>query len=197
MVNDNMSRPHRSMSATDLSAIFDEVQTERLVLRRPRIEDGPAMFAVHGDPATNRYNPAGTDADLATSEEALREWRQHWEDNGFGYWAVMLSNTTKVVGFGGVMHVLWPKRDVLNLYYRLTPGVWGQGYATELARTAVTLARTYLPQWPVVARIRPANIPSIRTAERAGLQRRPDLDTENMDTEHIIFALGWFPTEAP
>lgn len=86
---------------------------------------------------------------------------------------------------------------MLNLYYRLTPGVWGQGYATELARTAVILARTYLPQLPVVARIRPANIPSIRTAERAGLQRRPDLDTENMDTEHSIFALGWFSTEAP
>ena len=75
---------------------------------------------------------------------------------------------------------------MLNLYYRFTPGAWGQGYATELARTAVTLARKYLPQWPVVARTRAKNIPSIRTAERAGLIRRPDLDTE-----HIIFALGW------
>lgn len=197
MVNDNTPHSYRSMSAAELSAIFDEVRTERLVLRRPQASDGPAMFAIHGDPATNQYNPAATDADLATSEEALREWQQHWEDHGFGYWAVMLSHTTKVVGFGGIMHVAWPDRDVLNLYYRLTPNVWRQGHATELASTAVTLARAYLPHLPVVARIRPANIPSARTAERAGLQRRPDLDTKNMDTEHSIFALGWLPTEAP
>ena len=52
--------------------------------------------------------------------------------------------------------------------------------------TAVTLARTYLPSWPVIARTRVENIPSIRTAQRAGLVRRPDLDTE-----HVVFALGW------
>jgi hypothetical protein len=31
------------------------------------------------------------------------------------------------------------------------------------------------------------NIASARTAERAGLVRRPDLD----DEEHLVFALGW------
>ncbi len=189
MVNDRAPRPHPSISAADLSAIFDEVWTERLILRRPWADDGHAMFAVHGDPATNQYNPAGPDPDLATSEEILRQWQRHWEDNGFGYWTVMLAHTAKVIGFGGIMHVTWRDRDTLNLYYRLTPNAWGQGYATELARAAIALARTYLPLLPVVARTRPANTASMRTAEKAGLQRRPDLDTE-----HIVFALGWIPT---
>src|SRR5258708_11738405 len=96
------------------------------------------------------------------------------------------------IGFGGVEHRVWREREVLNLYYRFTPSAWGQGYATELARTAVSLARIYLPQWPVVARTRANNIPSIRTAERAGLVRRPDLDTE-----HVVFALGWAPIGDP
>src|SRR5258708_39837118 len=94
------------------------------------------------------------------------------------------------IGFGGVEHRVWRERDVLNLYYRFTPSAWGQGYATELARIAVSLARTYLSQWPVVARTRANNIPSIRTAERAGLIRLPDLDTE-----HMVFALGWTSTD--
>jgi RimJ/RimL family protein N-acetyltransferase len=94
----------------------------------------------------------------------------------------------EIIGFGGIERQVWRERDVLNLYYRFTPGAWGRGYATELARTAVALARTHLSTWPVVARIRAKNIPSIRTAERAGLMRRPDLDTE-----HIVFALGWTP----
>lgn len=109
-----------------------------------------------------------------------------WETFGFGIWAVTLAQEEKVIGFGGVEHRLWRDRDVLNLYYRLTPGAWGQGYATELAQTAVNLARTYLSAWPIVARTRATNIPSIKTALRAGLVRRPDLDTE-----HVVFALGW------
>jgi len=44
----------------------------------------------------------------------------------------------------------------------------------------------------VIARTRPTNIASIRTAERAGLVRRPDLDTE-----HIVFALGWRSDDHP
>ena len=178
----------KTLAPTDLAAIFNEVRTERLVLRRLLSADGPAMFAIHGDPATNRYNPRGPHPDLATSEEMLQECIQHWGIHGFGYWAVTLPQSENIIGFGGVEHRIWHERDVLNLYYRFTPGAWGRGYATELARTAVTLSRKHLSQWPVVARTRQGNIASIRTAERAGLSRRPDLDTE-----HIVFALDWPP----
>ena len=176
------------MEKDDLSAIWSLVHTEQLLLRRPLAEDGPAMFKIHGDPATNQYNPAGPDPDIATSEEGLRRWRDHWHLWGFGYWTVMLPPSEEVLGFGGVMRLTWRNQDVLNLYYRLTPGAWGQAYATEIARTAVTLAQAHLPAWPIVARTRAANIASQRTAERAGLVRRP-----NLDTEHLVFALGWLP----
>lgn len=181
-------QPSGTYSSNELAKIFNEVQTERLVLRRLQTEDGPAIFRVHGDPATNLYNPYGPHADLATSEVMLQECLDHWNTYGFGIWAVTRAHEEEVIGFGGVEHQLRWTRDVLNLYYRFIPSAWGKGYASELARTAVDLARTYLPVWPVVARIRAKNIPSIRTAERAGLVRRPDLDAE-----HIVFALGWTP----
>jgi [ribosomal protein S5]-alanine N-acetyltransferase len=171
----------------ELAAAFGFVSTERLVLRRPAADDGRAMFTIHGDPQTNQYNPYGPDPDLATSEEVLRQWLRQWDDDGFAYWAVTLLADPVVIGFGGVRRVTWRDRDILNLYYRLTPGAWGHGYATETARAAVGLAREHLSALPIVARVRSVNIPSARTAERAGLVRRPDLD----DEEHIVFALGW------
>jgi RimJ/RimL family protein N-acetyltransferase len=199
MENNDMHGHHLSISATgdkvsspnDLATLFNEVRTARLVLRRLRPTDGPAMFAVHGDPATYHYSPralspATPHPDLATSEEMLRSCLHDWETYGFGYWAAILAQEEKIIGFGGVENRVWRDRDVLNLYYRFTPSAWGHGYATELAKTAVALAREHLPQWPVIARTRSQNIASIRTAERAGLLRRPDLDTE-----HIVFALGW------
>ena len=176
--------PERAPS--ELTSIWSRLQTARLTLRRLQPTEGPAMFAVHGDPATNLYNPFGPHPDLATSEEMLGECLQHWEASGFGLWAATRVQEEQIIGFGGVEHRIWREREVLNLYYRLTPSAWGQGYAIELAQTAVSLARTCLPQWPIVARTRANNLPSIRTAERAGLIRRPDLDTE-----HVVFALGW------
>lgn len=194
MANDEIQHLHISFSTTDdkllqpadLATIFNEVTTARLTLRRPGIGDGSAVFAIHGDPETNLYNPYGPHADLATSEEMLQSFLQHWNSYGFGIWAITRIQEEQIIGFGGVEHRLWRERNVLNLYYRFTPSAWGQGYGTELAQMAVALARTYLLQWPIVARTRANNIPSMRTAERAGLIRRPDLDTE-----HVVFALGW------
>src|SRR5215469_6324787 len=161
----------------ELAALFAVVRTERLGLRRPTGADAPAMFAIHGDPSTNRYNPHGPDPDFATSEEVLRQWLRQWDDDGFGYWAVTLAIDPTVIGFGGVRRITWHDRDILNLYYRLAPAAWGHGYATETARAAVELARSHLPALPIVARVRSVNIPSVLTAERAGLVRRSDLDT--------------------
>ncbi|GCE21825.1 GNAT family N-acetyltransferase [Dictyobacter kobayashii] len=180
----------------DLATIFGEVRTGRLVLRRLKESDGPVLFAVDGDPATHRYTPGGPAPDLASCEQRLRGWLAHWKEEGYGYWAVVLPQTEQVLGFGGVVHRAWNDRDVLNLYYRCTPSAWGHGYATELAQTAVALAQEYLPPWPVIALTRPGNIASMRTAERAGLLRRPDLDTE-----YIVFALNWpvdtLPSSSP
>src|SRR5579872_4465826 len=85
------STTHKALpESTEVARIFNRVTTPRLVLRRLRIGDGPAMFAVHGDPATNLYNPYGPHPDLATSEEMLQSCMNHWEIYGFGYWAVTL-----------------------------------------------------------------------------------------------------------
>ncbi len=86
-----------NMRDNNLALLFDEVRTERLMLRRLRIEDGPAMFAVHGDLATNLYNPSDPDLDLVTSEETLREWLQGWESEGYGYWAITLQQSEDVL----------------------------------------------------------------------------------------------------
>ncbi|WFE40151.1 GNAT family N-acetyltransferase [Micromonospora sp. WMMD998] len=50
-------------------------------------------------------------------------------------------------------------RDVLNLFYRLDPAVWGDGVAGEAATAVARWADTHRPGVPVAARIRPANSP--------------------------------------
>ncbi|WP_376797321.1 GNAT family N-acetyltransferase [Thermogemmatispora sp.] len=192
LTNEELHQPQPiQRSPAELAAIWSAVRTPRLLLRRLRAEDGPAMFRIHGDPATYQYSPESVHRSLASSEAMLQLCRLHWAEHGFGYWAVERARDQLVIGFGGLEQQLWHKRSVLNLYYRLTPSAWGQGYATEMARTALQLAREYLPHLPIIARIRAANLPSQQVALKVGLRRLPP---EMEEPGYYIFAsepAGW------
>ena len=152
------------------------VITERLVLREPSAADLGAVFDVHGDPATNRYNPAGAHRTMVQSRHTLDGWLVHWRDHRFGYWTLALrSSPESVIGFGGVMCKDIGDRTRPNLYFRLRPSAWGRGYATEMARAARTLAFEDLGFEEIVARVRPHNGPSIRTLERLGMVHVEDV----------------------
>lgn len=162
---------------------FDNVITENLVLRMPKPEDLPFILSIEGHPAANKYRPAGPMKDLAEAKETLERWRNDWFTYGFGYWVAVLRSQSEVVGIGGIRRDSLKEKDVLNLYYRFSPNAWGHGYAQELARTAVKLANEHLSNFFVVARIRPANTPSIKVAERIGLRHSVELDS----SEHLAF----------
>jgi [ribosomal protein S5]-alanine N-acetyltransferase len=172
------------LHSSSAAEAFDPVETERLLLRRPTLDDLDDVYRIHGNPETWTHSPDSTHAGRGESEADLRRWLAHWADHGFGYWTVLHDGV--VIGFGGLWLMPgWQGRDVLNVYYRFDPSAWGKGYATEMVRTAADLARAELPGLPLVARIRPSNAESARVAERAGFARRPDLDSEGFH----VFAL--------
>jgi RimJ/RimL family protein N-acetyltransferase len=153
-------------SATTVFAAAD-----RLLLRRLTSTDGPAVFAVHGDPATNRYNSHGPHRDQAQSEASLQVWLADWAQQGIGYCAVSLrTDPDTVIGFTGTRLFELDGVPTLNLYYRYSPLAWGQGIAAEGARAALALAAELRPSTPVVALIDEVNLPSRRLAERLGLR---------------------------
>lgn len=149
--------------------------TARLSLRRPTLADLDTMFEIHADPETARHSPTGP---IVTSRDEAKRmlltWLVDWARYGFGYWAVRLADTEQVIGFGGVAYRSPAELAgvrVANLYYRFRPAVWGNGYATEVAREAVALAGERAPKERVIALVRPGNIGSARVAEHAGLTR--------------------------
>ncbi|HEX3363664.1 GNAT family N-acetyltransferase [Phenylobacterium sp.] len=150
---------------------WTDLRTLRLRLRKPNAADLHAVFAVHGDPQTNTFNPDGPLGDLAGAARLLDRWRADWSERGIGYWAVELAaGPAEVVGFGGLRWKTWQNREVLNLYFRLRPQVWGQGLAVELGRTAVDTAFRQLDVEEIVGATRHDNRPSIATLKRIGLQ---------------------------
>ncbi len=153
-------------------------RTHRVLLRQPTKDDLAAAFEIHGDPDTNLFNPAGPHRDPSVSEAQLTAWIEHWAEHGFGYWAVEESGV--VIGFSGIQHKDVEGERVLNLYYRYRPSVWGRGLAREVVREALVFAAEQLPDLPVVAIIRPVNVPSLRVAERSGFVRARTISYEGV-----------------
>ncbi|ONI87187.1 hypothetical protein ALI22I_22285 [Saccharothrix sp. ALI-22-I] len=171
-----------------------ELRTERLTLRRPAAHDVIAVHAIHSDPAAYEHNPSDA---LRTHDEAahlLRRWMAHWHDFDFGYWVVRPLDSQRPVGFCGVKFTEMDDRRALNLFYRFSTASWGQGVATEAARAVVRWAREHLPEYPVVARVRPANTASQRVALKAGLTRAEHLDRPGEDGPDLLFTAGWAPS---
>jgi ribosomal-protein-alanine N-acetyltransferase len=160
-----------------------------MLLRPVRDDDLPVVFAIHADPATNRYNPLGPDADLDASRRRLDAWLKDWERDGIGYWAAIALRheeqiedqpATTPIGFVGVRHAdasEWSERPepLLNLYYWFSPHCWGRGLATEAARSSVAWGRRHRPERPVVAITTLDNDPSIAVARKVGLTRYRDV----------------------
>ena len=162
---------------------FERTMTERLLLRRVQESDLEAVFTLHGDPETNRFHPEKTLRSTEAARELLALWLGDWARHGMGYWAVERRDLPgTVVGFGGVRRKELEGQAVLNLAYRFSPQSWGSGYATEMARTAVALARKHLPDLPLVAIIHLENQASLRVAERIGLRRQRVIDYEGSPT---------------
>jgi len=169
--------------------------TERLQLRAPRMADLDAVHAIHADPETNRFNPAGPHRTIEQSRRLLESWLEHWAGNGFGYWAVeAIAEPGCVIGFGGVVRKSIDGRERLNLYFRFRPSSWGKGFASEMVEAAKGLAFTNLGYGEIAATVRPDNAPSIRVLERLGMRRGGEIP--DAAGESLLFVLQASPGSA-
>ena len=165
------------------------LRTARLTLRRPTAGDLPAIYTLHADPAACAHNPSDAVSTVAEARALYTRWDGQWRRSGYGYWTIWARGTSSgPLGFCGVKPATLADREVLNLFYRLAPAAWGRGFATEAARAVVAWADRHLTGWPVVARVRPANVASQRVAQRAGLVRAAHLDEAGDDGPDWLFA---------
>jgi len=148
-----------------------QLHSERLILRQVRSSDLNDLFRIYGDPATNRFNPAGPHPDINHSHAVLEGWLEHWQTHGFGNWAVSRADRPdEIIGFGGVRIVHYDTFTINNLGYRLAVEAWGQGYATEFASTALRYGFDTLKLDDVSAVVRKNHTASQKVLTKCGLE---------------------------
>lgn len=145
------------------------IETHRLVVRTPRVEDASALASIDADPLVQLYvaGQLATTPEEMTRRIGLRLQRER--DLGLTVWTVEERACGRIVGTCGLI----PAEGVgpeIELAYRFAPDVWGRGYATEAARACVRYGFEVVKLERIIAFCMEANAGSRRVLEKCGMR---------------------------
>ena len=146
----------------------ENFETERLILRKPCMEDAPAIFTSYAqDTEVTRYMTWSPHKNIEETYGIMRIMLKSWEAGSAYSFAILPKNLNSVIG----MIAMHPDGFKVEIGYVLAQPYWGKGLMTEAA-LAVT---KWLLEQPAVFRIFATcdveNLASARVMEKAGMQR--------------------------
>jgi ribosomal-protein-alanine N-acetyltransferase len=142
------------------------IETERLRLAPLAPEDLDRHHAALGsDPAVPWTRRARS---YEESADVVRRRVSHWEEHGFGFWAVTRLDTGEFLGEAGLQR--FDGTDQVEVGYYLGRAAWGGGIATEAGAAAVRHGFEALGLDRLVAVVRPDNEGSKRVLAKLGLR---------------------------
>ena len=155
-----------------------ERETERLVLRRWRSSDREALAAINADSEVMRWIGSGRVLGRGLSDELIGRFEHEWHERGFGLWAVSwrADEHRALLGFCGltVPSLLTDRLPAAEIGWRLAREAWGQGVATEAARSALAFGFEERGLAEIVAVVAPENARSLRVIDKLGMTPRAD-----------------------
>ncbi len=146
-----------------------QIETERLLLRRWRHSDRLPFATMNADASVMEFFPGRLSAE--ESDAFVDRIQQHFEDHGFGLWAVEVKKSAPFIGFVGLAIPRFEAHftPCVEIGWRLDASHWGNGYATEGALAALDFAFQYLQRDEIVAMTTVRNMRSRRVMEKLGM----------------------------
>ncbi len=165
----------------------EKFETERLILRRPRIEDAPILFVEYmQDTEVTRYVMWRLHTNVDQTLEFLKGCISAWDDGRRFPYVITFKEVDKPVGMVD-FHINGLQAGI---GYVIARAYWGQGYMSEAVRVIVKWALSQPSIYRVCADCDVENKASARVTEKVGMQREgimrryiihPNVSTEPRD----------------
>ncbi len=167
------------------------LDTGHLTLREFRAADVDPLYRLDSEPRVMRYIGDGSVATRASVAGAVARAAKYYRNfPGLGVWPAEERATGTFIGWFCLKYVKGqtpfsgkPGRTAgrvgktgsdqtldIELGYRLLPGAWGRGYATEGARAVVRYGFVDLGLFRIIGLTHPGNLASHRVLQKAGLR---------------------------
>ncbi|MEW6401756.1 MAG: GNAT family protein [Chloroflexota bacterium] len=146
----------------------ERIETERLILRKPRMDDTPAVFAgwTH-DPEVTHFLTWYPHEHLEQTEDFVRRCLLAWEGETRFPYIITLKDSNTPIG------MIDPRIEghTVMIGYGMSRLQQRKGYMTEATRAIIDWAFQQPSIYRVYATTDVENIPSQRVMEKAGMQR--------------------------
>lgn len=157
----------------------ERIETARLLLRKPRMEDAPGVFdgwAKH--PEVTRFLTWHPHESVRQSEALMTRSIEAWDgETNFRYLLEIKENGA----LAGMIELRLEQAPFkVSFGYTGAYAQWGKGYMTEATRACIQWALEQSGVYRVYATVDVDNIPSQRVLEKAGMQREGLLRRESL-----------------
>lgn len=168
--------------------------TERLIIRHWKDDDSEPFIEMNSDPQVMKYFP-----DIMSKEQTFQfvsRITQHFEEHGYGLFAVQEKACGEFIGFIGFSHPRFESyfTPCVEIGWRLCAKYWGKGLATEGARACLEYGFTTLNFDKVYSFTAVPNIPSVNVMKKIGLKHigefnHPMLNEESWLSRHLLYCI--------
>ena len=148
------------------------LQSNRLIVSEVTLEDLEEIHELHSIPEVDEYNtlgiPESIDQTKAMILPLIKE--QILESRKSYFWKILLADANTFIGIAG-LNLSADKFKLGEIYYKLLPAYWGNGYATEIAKRLIVFGFEELGLHKLEAGVATGNQASIRVLEKSGMIR--------------------------
>ena len=143
------------------------IGTDRLVLRRAKLDDSVAAYEYSRDPDVARYMDWVPHPNLRSAVARVEGAAARWESGDEYSWVITVRPADLAVGSVGCR----VRDHAIDMGYVLARSCWGHGYATEAAQAVFAWAVSCEDVFRIWATCDVDNVASVRVLEKIGMSR--------------------------
>ncbi|WP_069649863.1 GNAT family N-acetyltransferase [Caloranaerobacter ferrireducens] len=161
----------------------NEVETERLILRKLKNDDFETFASIVGDDEIGKQLPKGEGYTYEEAKRWLDRIQLSWNENNYGVWGVINKESGNLIGYCGLNKI--EELDEVEVLYGISKDMWGRGYATEAAYSSLRFGFEQLNFEKIIGLAKIKNIASINVLKKIGLKYKKDMTIFRIDVKYF------------
>lgn len=149
---------------------FPQLETERLILRKMKVADAPALFHVWSDPSVTKFTNLKTFTKVDEAKKMIEYLNNLALFNPTFRWGIVLKETNEAIGSCGFNYWILEGGFKGELGCELNRRYWRKGYMTEALRRIIDYGFNEKGLNRIESLVQPENIASRKMFENIGFQ---------------------------
>ena len=155
------------------------ILTPNQTLRLFRKEDALPLHRILNEENILQYYPNPSPPPLDRVEKFIDRQLAHWEEHGYGWWAVVPFGSQELIGWNGLQYL--PETGETEVGFLLSRAFWNRGLATEGAKASLDFGFDRFGLKKIIGLVHPENFASQRVLVKIGMSFLDQVQYFGMD----------------